>query len=147
MMKSTRFCQPAQKGAAAVEFALVLPLLLMVVFGIIEFSLMLYDKAVITNASREAARAGIVFRTPKLTTAQIQSVAINYSQANLISLSGPSTSQTNPTVSVSQASPPDFGTPLNVTVTYTYTGLGLGSLLSVLTGPRQLVATTVMNNE
>jgi hypothetical protein len=50
-----------QKGAALVEFALVLPMLLLILFGIIEFSILLYDKAVITNASREAARAGIVY--------------------------------------------------------------------------------------
>jgi Flp pilus assembly protein TadG len=48
-----------QKGASAVEFALVLPLLLVFVFGIIEFGIMLYDKAIITNASREGARVAI----------------------------------------------------------------------------------------
>jgi Flp pilus assembly protein TadG len=51
----------SQKGAAAVEFAIVLPLLVLLLFGIIEFSTVYYDQAVITNASREGARAGIVF--------------------------------------------------------------------------------------
>jgi len=51
----------SQKGVAAVEFAIVLPLLVLLLFGIIEFSILFYDKAVITNASREGARAGIVF--------------------------------------------------------------------------------------
>ena len=50
-----------QEGAALVEFAFVLPMLMLILFGIIEFSILLYDKAVITNASREAARAGIVY--------------------------------------------------------------------------------------
>jgi Flp pilus assembly protein TadG len=50
-----------QKGAAIVEFALILPLLLILLFGIIEISLLLYNKAMITNASREGARTGIVF--------------------------------------------------------------------------------------
>lgn len=49
-----------QKGAALLEFALVLPILLLLVFGIIEFGLLFYNKQVITNASREGARAGIV---------------------------------------------------------------------------------------
>ena len=40
-----------QRGAALVEFTLVVPLLLMILFGIIEFSVLLYDKAVVTNAS------------------------------------------------------------------------------------------------
>ena len=47
-----------QNGAALVEFAIVLPVLLMLIFEMIEFSLLLYDKAMITNASREGARAG-----------------------------------------------------------------------------------------
>jgi hypothetical protein len=52
----------SQKGAALVEFAIVLPILLVLLFGIIDFSILLYNKASITNASREGARAGIVFR-------------------------------------------------------------------------------------
>lgn len=50
-----------ERGAAAVEFAIILPLLVVFVFGIIEFSIMFYDKAVITNASREGARYGMLF--------------------------------------------------------------------------------------
>lgn len=48
-----------QKGAAAVEFAIVLPLLVLLVFGSIEFGLLLYNKQVITNAGREGARRAI----------------------------------------------------------------------------------------
>ena len=48
-----------QHGAAAVEFAIVLPFLVVLVFGIIEFGLLLYNQQVITNASREGARAAI----------------------------------------------------------------------------------------
>jgi Flp pilus assembly pilin Flp len=43
-------------GAAAVEFALVLPLLAIMVFGIIEFSLALRDHTVVTSNVRTAAR-------------------------------------------------------------------------------------------
>jgi hypothetical protein len=46
-------------GTAAVEFALVLPVLLLLLFGIVEMSLLQYDLLVIANASREAARFGI----------------------------------------------------------------------------------------
>jgi Flp pilus assembly protein TadG len=49
----------SQSGASAIEFALVLPVLLLILFGIIEFSVLFYNKAMITNASREGARAGI----------------------------------------------------------------------------------------
>ena len=49
----------SQKGAAAVEFAIVLPFLALLLFGIIEFSLLLYNQQVITNAAREGVRVAI----------------------------------------------------------------------------------------
>ena len=56
-----------ERGASAIEFAVILPLLLVVLFGIIEFGFVLYNKAVLTNACREGARAGIVSAFPRLT--------------------------------------------------------------------------------
>jgi len=53
-----------QKGAALVEFALVLPVLLLILMGIIEFGIILFDKAIITNASREAARERVNYSAP-----------------------------------------------------------------------------------
>lgn len=80
----------SQKGAAAVEFAIVLPLLVLLVFGIIEFSVYLFNKSVITNATREGARQGIVFRvdsdgnyTP-LDDTEIKQVIFDYAQQHLI---------------------------------------------------------------
>ena len=51
--------QESQRGAAVVEFAIILPILVILIAGIIEFSLLLYNQQVITNASREGARASI----------------------------------------------------------------------------------------
>ena len=48
-----------QKGVAAVEFAIVLPFLVLLICGTIEFGLMFYNKQVITNASREGVRSMI----------------------------------------------------------------------------------------
>ncbi len=50
-----------QRGASGLEFTLVFPLLLMVTFGIIEFGALMFDKAIVTNAAREATRAVIVY--------------------------------------------------------------------------------------
>ena len=46
----------ADRGATAVEFALLLPLLLMVVLGIIDFGRMLNAQVTLTQAAREGAR-------------------------------------------------------------------------------------------
>ena len=50
----------SERVVAAVEFDIVEPVLVMLIFIIIELSLVLYDKALITNASREGARRGSV---------------------------------------------------------------------------------------
>lgn len=132
-----------ERGVVALEFVLVFPFLMMVLFGIIDTSLLLCDKAVLINASREAARAGVVVRVPQLSPAQITTVAQNYMQNRLLT----GGTATTPTVTVNQSSGTSSGAPLTVTVTYTYQGLVLGSAFSALTGPVTLTASTVMNYE
>jgi Flp pilus assembly protein TadG len=46
----------ADRGAAAVEFALLLPVLLLIVFGIIDFGRALNAQITLTQAAREGAR-------------------------------------------------------------------------------------------
>ena len=79
-----------QRGAALVEFTLIIPLLLLFLFGLIEFSVILYDKAVVTNASREVARAWITYRddADKLDRAGIQAIIDTYTIDRLISFGG-----------------------------------------------------------
>ena len=50
----------AERGAVAVEFALILPLLLMLVLGIIEFGFGYHAWDATQNAGREGARLGAV---------------------------------------------------------------------------------------
>jgi Flp pilus assembly protein TadG len=45
-----------ERGAALVEMAVILPVLLLLVFGLIEFSRAFNAKAVVTHASREGVR-------------------------------------------------------------------------------------------
>jgi len=73
-----------QKGTTAVEFALVLSLLLTLIFGIIEFGLFIFDRQVITNAAREGARAGIVARPVRLLNNEIAAVVVDYAEKHLI---------------------------------------------------------------
>ena len=48
------------EGAAAVELALVLPILIVILFGIISFGIVFAQKLALSNAGREAARFGTV---------------------------------------------------------------------------------------
>ena len=131
-----------QRGMAAVEFAIVLPVLVLLIFGMIEFSTLLYDKGVITNASREGARAGIVHSPTGVSDAEIVNVVNNYCADNLITFGGPAT----PTTTISRPSS-GSGEPLTVTVDYQYEFLVLPNLVFGLTGPIDLSARTEMRME
>ncbi len=73
--KSDRFKSRDERGAAAVEFAMVLPFLALLIFGIIAYSYMFSVRQAITQATAEGARAGAV-ATPGNAAADAKS-AIN----------------------------------------------------------------------
>ena len=129
-----------QGGAAAVEFALILPMLLILLLGTIEGSLAMYDKAVITNASREGARAGIVARNPPLSEAEIRQVVQAYTQNAVVDFGQ---TRVLPVVTINQGLLGTNAT-LIVSVSYTFQGLGLGRLLGTLGQPLVMNARTVM---
>ena len=52
-----------ERGAALVELAMVLPLLLLILMGIVEIGLLFYNQQILTNSSREGARAAIARST------------------------------------------------------------------------------------
>jgi Flp pilus assembly protein TadG len=136
-----------KRGASVVEFAIILPILILLLFGIIEFSVLFYDKAVITNASREGARAGIVYNYPDpVTEGEIQQVVLDYCAGHLITFSETST---EPLVIIIPASTTglEAGQPLTVMVTYDYQFLVLPNFVTALTGGINLAATTIMRME
>ena len=144
-----------QRGAAMVEFAIVFPLFLVLVFGSIEYGLVLFDQAVITNASREGARSSIALKVPKLTGTEIETIVLNYATDHLISLGGSSTPTVTITPTPSPLSGPitDIaGTTITVKVDYTYNFLVFTNLLNLISFGAiddflNLSATTTMNNE
>jgi len=60
-----------QRGAVAVEFALIMPMMCLLVFGIIEFGFMLNRDMIVGNASRDGARAASLGDTYADTRASI----------------------------------------------------------------------------
>ena len=108
-----------QKGVVAVEFALILPVLILLLFGIVEFSLLLFNKQILTNASREGARFGIIAGHD---IESIRDEVNNYCAGNLISFG----SAAAPTTTVTGAGAA-FGNDLTVTVTYDYDFLVLAN--------------------
>lgn len=112
-----------------IEFALVLPILLLLVAGTIDVSILFYDKAVITNASREGARYGVASFpvTGYPTSAQVIAYATAYCSNYLISFDNTATVTVTATPS---SGSPALGDTLTVTVNYTYTDLLLHNFIS-----------------
>ena len=133
-----------QKGAAVVEFAIIGVLLFWLLFGIIEFSICLYDKQMITNASREGARAGIVAQSPRATDPEIQDVVLDYARQYLVTFSSDKLEDDD--ISIARTgSGSSFGDDLTVTVNYQYNFLVLPRFVDGLLG--NIRATTVMKLE
>ena len=63
MRHDTKFCFRSDKGQAIVEFAIVLPVLVLLIFGITQFGLAFRNYISITDAARVGARAAAVKRT------------------------------------------------------------------------------------
>ena len=113
-----------EKGAQLVEFALVLPMLLLVVLGIAEFGFMFQRYEVLTNAAREGARIAVL---PGYATADVEERVEAYLEAGGVPITG-----TNPAVLVENDAlvvPGGTTIPMRrVTVTYTYSYMFLGAI-------------------
>lgn len=57
---SVRRLRERESGNALVEFALVLPLLMVIIAGIVDFGFLLQRYEVLTNAAREGARVAVL---------------------------------------------------------------------------------------
>jgi Flp pilus assembly protein TadG len=67
-----------RRGAVAVEFALVLPLLMMLVFGIIDFGRAYYTLNQVISSVREGARYAAVLEDPMAQQADIRKVVTDF---------------------------------------------------------------------
>jgi len=67
-----------ERGQALVEFALLLPFLMLLVIGVVEMGRAWNVKQVITDAAREGARVAVVANPAIISTAQVDSVVKAY---------------------------------------------------------------------
>ncbi len=122
----------SEDGAQLIEFALVLPMLLLVVLGIAEFGFLFQRYEVVTNAAREGARMAVL---PGYSTPIGQAAVVTRIQAYVAAGRVPVASGTpgNPTVSIVDDTIDVGGglPPVNVkrvTVTYTHTYMFLPAI-------------------
>lgn len=73
-----------ERGQAAVEFALVLPVLLLLVMGIFEFGRIFFSYLVISEMAREGARYGVVGHTNTEIESHIESLNTALDPARLV---------------------------------------------------------------
>lgn len=124
-----------RRGQALVEFALVLPVLVLLLFASVDFSRAFFTLQAVTHASREGARSGIVSGA----TAADVNGAVN---TRLVSAGLTQTAS----VTVTGVDGAASGDPTTVTVSYPFQTLG-GSLIPGWSGTVTLSQTTVMRHE
>jgi Flp pilus assembly protein TadG len=134
----------SQSGAELVEFALVLPVFLLVTAGIVDFGFVFQQYNVVTNAAREGARLAVV---PNTTDVAIDRRVKAYVKAGGL-VGEPTTSITSVQIPTHPGGPRYTG--VKVTVTYPCRFLMLSPITSMLgrgVAPPTLRAEVAMRNE
>jgi Flp pilus assembly protein TadG len=125
-----------RRGAATVEFALILPIFLTLVIGIIEFGRAMMVQQILVNAARVGTRQATI---PSQTDTTVSTTVSNYMSS--CSVSG-STWTLTPTL----ASSPASGAALTGKVSVPFSSVSLLGTATWL-GSKTLTATVVMNKE
>lgn len=81
--RALRSWRQTEKGQALVEFALVLPFMLLLLFALVDFGRGFYTWLVVTNAAREGARVAAVQSDAATVTSKINSSAANLESSQL----------------------------------------------------------------
>lgn len=116
--------EKGERGQSLVEFALIVPLFLLLVFAIVDFGMGFYSWITVTNAAREGARVGVVGADSATITQRVNDTSG--------ALAGP-----NLTVTVTNASDQngDSGEEVSVEVVYRYELITpVSSIMNMLSG-------------
>jgi Flp pilus assembly protein TadG len=104
----------SEDGQAAVEFALIAPVLIVLLLGIVQGGITFHHYLAVTDAARAAARKAVVMRVAGYTKAEIETAARNAAvDLDQVQLGVDVTDPESPTFSKG-------GTTVIVTVTYPY---------------------------
>ncbi len=137
MPQKIRKFKNSERGSAAVEFALLLPILATLTFGMIDFGRMLWFQEVLVSATRTGARQGTLFNSGN-GTSEIQGF-ITQALAN----GGVGATGLNVTVTGLGTGQ---GNPLTVTSSIPWQFMVIDGLIPSL-ATSQLQSTVVMMNE
>ena len=132
----------SERGAELIEFAVVLPLLLLLIAGIVDFGMMFRTYEAVTNAAREGARVGVL---PGYDVPDVQARVDAY-----LAASGLTGARTTTVTDVPVATGAGTFTARSVDLTYTYTFAVLGMaapLFGGSFGSITLNAVSVMRTE
>ncbi len=122
------------KGQTLVETALILPIIILLLMGIVDFGLLFNNYLVVGNAAREGAR----------------NAAVGYSDAEIITVVTTAAGTLDPTKLTISITPGEStrvtGDEVSVTVNYQYS-LITPVISSIVSSPLDLSSTTVMRLE
>ena len=129
-------------GTAMIEFIITLPVLLMLLFGIIEFSILFSRLQTVTNAAREGARDAVVFR-PSCNAAtidgEVRAKVQNYASSGGVTVNAGDISVTGACTG--------SGNNTTVQVVSSYAFQIIGGFAPALTPTINVTGTSVMRNE
>ena len=122
-----------ERGAAAVELAIILPLVLLLIGGIVDLGRLWFTKEVLTNAAREGARAAALGQSESEASARVTQALAGGVRANAsFAYCGDNSS---PCATRLAGCPSDGSTAASVTVTVSTPASGNGSFSYIILGP------------
>jgi|CZKT01.1.fsa_nt_gi Flp pilus assembly protein TadG len=119
---------PRERGAAAVEFALLLPVLLLLLFGIIDFGRALNAQITLTQAAREGARLAALGEPDVVSRTQAAATGISPVTVTVTACPAGAGPGTDAVVTTSYAF--SFATPIGA-IAAMFGGSGIGSPITL----------------
>lgn len=131
-----------EAGMAMVEAVIVLPILLMLIFAIVEFGIVFGRWQVLSNAAREGARRAVVFRDPAtcnpgIVEAEVDAAVVTYAATLGMAVAAGDVTVTGACVAG----------PTTVTVSHDHDFLFIDGFAPSVASTVSLVGTSTMRNE